>query len=54
MRKGKHGPKRKSSAPVLVEAKTTRKSEVEVAEDEIAAMGLEIAALFPMFDTVQF
>ena len=54
MRKGKHGPKRKSSAPVLAEAKRTRKSEVEVAKDEIEAMGLEITALFPMFDTVQF
>jgi hypothetical protein len=40
--KGKRGrPKRKSSAPVLVEAKRTRKSEVEAAEDEIKAMGLE-------------
>ena len=29
--KGKRGPKRKSSAPVLAEAKSTRKSEVEVA-----------------------
>jgi hypothetical protein len=39
--KGKRGPKRKSSAPVLAEAKRTRKSEVEVAEDEIKAMGLK-------------
>jgi hypothetical protein len=39
---------------VLAEAKRTWKSEVEVAEDEIAAMGLEITALFPVFDTVQF
>jgi hypothetical protein len=39
--KGKRGPKRKSSAPMLAEAKRTRKSEVEVAEDEIKAMGLE-------------
>lgn len=39
--RGKCGPKRKSSAPVLAEAKRTRKSGIEVAEDEIKAMGLE-------------
>ena len=39
--KGKHGPKRKSSTPVVAVAKRTQKSEVEVAEDEIKAMGLE-------------
>ena len=31
----------KSSTPVVAEAKRTRKSEVEVAENEIKAMGLE-------------
>jgi hypothetical protein len=41
MVKGKRGPKRKSSAPTLARAKRTRRSEVEVAEDEIKAMGLE-------------
>ena len=35
--KGKRGPKRKSSAPVVAQAK---RSEVEVAEDEIEALGL--------------
>jgi len=40
-KKGKRGPKRKSSTPVLAKAKRTRKSEVEAAEDEIKAMGLE-------------
>lgn len=40
VRKGKHGPKRKGSAPILAEAKRARKSEVEVAEDEIESMGL--------------
>ncbi|KAH7065083.1 hypothetical protein B0J12DRAFT_693463 [Macrophomina phaseolina] len=39
-RNGKRGRKRKGSAPMLVEAKRTRRSEVEVAEDEIKAMGL--------------
>jgi hypothetical protein len=39
--KGKRGPKRKSSAPVLVKAKRTRKREVRAAENEIKAMGLE-------------
>lgn len=38
--KGKFGPKRKSSAPVVAEGKGTRKSEVEVAEGEIEALGL--------------
>ena len=38
--KGKRGPKRKSSTPLEAEAKRTRKSEVEVAEDEIKALGL--------------
>jgi hypothetical protein len=38
--KEKRGLKRKSSAPVVAQAKRTRKSEVEVAEDEIEAMGL--------------
>jgi hypothetical protein len=37
---------------VLAEAKRTRKSKVEVAEDEIEAIGLEITALFSIFDTV--
>lgn len=40
VQKGKRGPKRKCSAPVLAEAKRTRKSEVEVAEDKIKVMGL--------------
>jgi hypothetical protein len=39
--KGKRGPKRKSSTPVLAKAKRTRKSEVKAAENEIKAMGLE-------------
>jgi hypothetical protein len=39
--KGKRGQKRKSSAPVLKEAKRARMSEVEVAKEEIKAMGLE-------------
>jgi hypothetical protein len=39
--KGKRGPKRKSSAPVLAKAKRTQKSEVKAAENEIKAMGLE-------------
>jgi hypothetical protein len=39
--KGKRGPKRKSSTSVVMEAKRTRSSEVEVAEDKIKAMGLE-------------
>jgi hypothetical protein len=38
--KGKRGPKRNSSAPVVVEAKRTQKSEVEVAEGKIEALGL--------------
>ena len=38
--KGIRGRKRKSSAPVVVEAKRARKSEVEVAEGEIEALGL--------------
>lgn len=38
--KAKRGPNRKSSAPVVVQAKMARKSEVEVAEDEIEALGL--------------
>ena len=36
----KRGPKRKSSAPVIVQAKRAQKSEVEVTEDEIKALGL--------------
>ena len=39
--KGKPGRKRKSSAPVLKEAKRTRRSKLEVAEEEIEAGGLE-------------
>lgn len=39
--KGNPGRKRKSSAPVLKEAKRTRRSELEVAEEEIEAGGLE-------------
>lgn len=38
--KGKRGLKCKSSAPILAEAKRTRKSEVEVAKEEIKALGL--------------
>ena len=38
--KGKRGPKRKSSARVVAQAKRARKSEVEVAEDEIEVQGL--------------
>jgi hypothetical protein len=38
---GKRGRKRKGSAPVVAEAKRTRKSEMEVAESEIEALGLE-------------
>ena len=38
--KGKRGPKRKSSTPVLAETKRTRKSEVEVVKDKIEALGL--------------
>jgi hypothetical protein len=38
--KGKPGSKRKSSAPVVTEAKRTRKSEVEVTECRIEALGL--------------
>jgi hypothetical protein len=38
--KGRRGPKRKSSTPMLTEPKKTWKSEVEFAEDEIKALGL--------------
>lgn len=38
---GKRGAKRKSSGPVKAPIKRTRKNEVEVAKDEIKAMGLE-------------
>ena len=38
--KGIRGRKRKSSAPVVVEAKRARTNEVEVAEGEIEALGL--------------
>ena len=38
--KGKRGQKRKRSAPVVVEAKRARKSEVEIVEEEIEALGL--------------
>jgi hypothetical protein len=38
--KEKRGPKRKSSARVVAQAKRARKNEVEVAEDEIEAQGL--------------
>ena len=38
--KGKRGPQRKSSAPLQPEAKRIRQGEVEVAEDEIKALGL--------------
>jgi len=48
MVKEKCGPKRKSSR---IYAERTRKSEVEVAEDEIEAMGLGITVLFSVFDT---
>ena len=36
--KGKRGRKRKASAPEVVQAKRTRKSELEVAEEEIEAL----------------
>ena len=39
--KGKRGRKRKSPAPAGAKAKKARRSEVEVAEDEIAAGGME-------------
>ena len=39
--KGKRRRKRKSSAPEAGKAKKARRSEVEVAEDEIAALGME-------------
>ena len=39
--KGNPSRKRKSSAPVLKEAKRTRRSELKVAEEEIEAGGLE-------------
>ena len=42
--KGKCGPKRKSSAPLQAEVKRTRKSKVEIAEDEIKALGREITS----------
>jgi hypothetical protein len=35
--KGKRGPKRKSSVPVVAQAKRPRKSEMEVAQAEIEA-----------------
>lgn len=38
--KAKRGPKRKSSAPVVVQAKRARKSAVEAAEEKIEALGL--------------
>jgi hypothetical protein len=38
--KGKPGRKRKSSAPMAAQAKRTRRSEVEVAEQEIEAEGM--------------
>jgi len=38
--KGKPGRKRKASAPVAAQAKRTRRSEVEVAMQEIEAEGL--------------
>ena len=44
--KGRPGGKRKSSAPVASQAIRTRRSELEVARDEIEAPGLEITALF--------
>jgi hypothetical protein len=37
---GKRGRKLKSSAPVVAEANKIRKSEVQVAEREIEALGL--------------
>ena len=37
---GKRGRKRKSTAPAGTKAKRARRSEVEVAEDEIAAGGM--------------
>lgn len=39
--KGKPGQKRKSAAPVGVPAKRARKNELEAAEEEIKAHGLE-------------
>jgi hypothetical protein len=41
----KRGRKRKSSAPARAKAKKARKSEMEVAEDEIAAAAWRITAL---------
>jgi sRNA-binding protein len=38
--KGKPGRKRKCSAPVAAQAKRARKSEMEVAVNEIEALGL--------------
>lgn len=43
---GKPGRKRKASAPVTAQAKRTRRSEVEVAMQEIEAEGLGITVLF--------
>jgi hypothetical protein len=40
--KGKRSPKRKASTLVVAQAKRTRKSEKQVAEDKIEAMGLGI------------
>jgi hypothetical protein len=46
--KEKRGPKRKSSARVVAQAKRARKNEVEVAEDEIEAQGLgNYCSVFP-------
>jgi hypothetical protein len=39
--KGKRGRKRKSTAPAGVKAGKALRSEAEVAEDEIAATGME-------------
>lgn len=38
---GKRGQKRKSPAPAGAKGKKAQKSEVEIAEDEIAAAGLQ-------------
>jgi hypothetical protein len=38
--KGKHGRKQKNPVPVVAAVKRTRKTEVEVAENEIEVMGL--------------
>ena len=42
----KCGRKSRSSAPLVTEAKRKRTGEVEAAEGEIKALGLEITALF--------